>query len=81
MIESEKIVESLLLQKSKSIYKQVYKKFCDWRTTKEADGITVTLILNYVIEQVQRVKPSSVWSYCSMLKACLIAFENINIGR
>lgn len=79
--EEDVIMEQLLPQKSRGAYKKIYQKFCCWRKTRDAAEVTEALILKYISETSKNVKPSSLWSYCSMLKSCLNIFENVDIGR
>lgn len=75
------IMEQLLPQKSREAYKKIYQKFCCWRVTKDATEVTEALVLQFIFEHQKTLKPSSLWSYCSMLKSCLNVFENVDIGR
>ncbi|KAJ3662029.1 hypothetical protein Zmor_006397 [Zophobas morio] len=81
MQDSNEIMENLLPEKSRDVYKKVCQKFLRWKEQQGIGEITEMVILNYLQDQSKNAAPSSMWNYCSMIKACLIAFENIDIGR
>lgn len=81
MEDEDVIMEQLLPHKSKDAYKKIYQKFCNWRKTKGATEVSEGLVLKFISEHSTTLKPSSLWSYCSMLKSCLNIFENVDIGR
>lgn len=69
----------VLPQLSREKYNRVYKNFKAWQDTYKK--ISVDLILTYFHVLVEKkYKPSSLWSFHSMLKATLRANENTDIG-
>lgn len=74
---------SLLPAKSKRIYDKVYDEFVSWCKLKNViDGnYTENVFLAFFLEKSKCRKPSSLWSYYSMLKATVNLHNNINIAR
>lgn len=71
----------VLPQLSREKYNRVYKNFKAWQDTYKVKKISVDLILAYFHVLVEKkYKPSSLWSFHSMLKATLRANENTDIG-
>lgn len=70
---------SLLPEKSKKTYDNAYRRFEDWCHLKNVNGINETVLLAYFSERSKQVKSSSLWSEYSMVRAQLMAKQNMNI--
>lgn len=69
----------LLPNKSKKIYEVCYKRFTEWCETKSVGNITENVVLAYLKEKSEILKPSTLWSEYSMLKATLLINNNVEI--
>ena len=70
-------IQNLLPEKSKNKYNVVYKNFQDWCSSKNIkSSFTENVLLAYFSELSTKYKPSSLWSFYSMLRSTL----NINNG-
>ncbi|KAK4884193.1 hypothetical protein RN001_000464 [Aquatica leii] len=82
--ELKKIAESinseLLPQKSKARYEVQYSIFKKWREEKQAKVSSENVLLAYFTELVDKNK-KSLWCIYSMLKSCIILYENIYISK
>lgn len=77
--ESAKL--ELLPTKSKKLYEKTYNEFIKWRNENNVKVITEDILLGYFFEKSKNRKPSSLWSYYSMLKSTLNLYNNINISK
>ncbi|KAB0804246.1 hypothetical protein PPYR_01216 [Photinus pyralis] len=61
----------LLTRQSKDAYKSSYKRFIDWRRMRNTHSFSENVLLAYLADLSVKVKPSTLWSQYSMLKATL----------
>lgn len=73
-------INNLLPKKSKNLYQNVYSNFMDWKASKNANSFSENVILAYFNEISKQLKPSTIWSRYSMLKATLNQQENVDIS-
>jgi hypothetical protein len=64
--------------KSKIQNERAYIQFREWYTTKNVVRISEKMLLAYLDEKSAKLKPPTLWSTFSMLKAMLNVKENIN---
>ena len=74
------LVRSLVPKKSACLYEKEQKTFCEWRKRRNVKGVNEDIVLAYLSEKIIKCKPSSLWSYHSMLKKTLCVNENVDIG-
>ncbi|KAJ8957051.1 hypothetical protein NQ317_001253, partial [Molorchus minor] len=81
--ESEEIMEAaniaisnLLPTKSRSLYDIAYNRFKEWCAEKN-----VQVYSENVFENAKNYKSSTLWAQCSMVKSCLIIYDNIDISK
>ena len=68
--------------KSARTYEKEYRAFLKWKKSKMVNGVTnEKMLIAYFGEKSRSVKPSSLWSYFSMIKKTLLVHENIDISR
>ena len=77
---AEKISSELLPQKSKERYEAQYKAFKKWCELKKIKVYSENVMVAYFSELVQDNK-KSLWSIYSMLKACILLYDNIEIAK
>ncbi|KAK4879238.1 hypothetical protein RN001_007384 [Aquatica leii] len=77
---AESINSELLPQKSKARYEVQYSIFKKWREEKQAKVSSENVLLAYFTELVDKNK-KSLWCIYSMLKSCIILYENIDISK
>ncbi|KAJ8981336.1 hypothetical protein NQ317_015977 [Molorchus minor] len=82
--ESEEIVEAaniaisnLLPTKSRSLYDR-FKKWC---AEKNVQVYSENVLLAYFSENAKNYKSSTLWAQYSMVKSCLIIYDNIDISK
>lgn len=71
----------LLPEKSKKVYEICYRRFTDWCDTKFVKNVTENVLLAYLKEKSEILKPSTLWSEYSMLKATLIINKHVDIRK
>ncbi|KAJ8979188.1 hypothetical protein NQ317_010948 [Molorchus minor] len=83
-IISEEIVEAaniaisnLLPTKSRSLYDVAYNRLKKWCAEKNVQNV----LLAYFSENVKNYKSSTLWAQYSMVKSCLIIYDNIDISK
>ncbi|KAJ8965690.1 hypothetical protein NQ317_008786, partial [Molorchus minor] len=86
--ESEEIVEAaniaisnLLPTKSRSLYDIPYNRFKKWCAEKNVQVYSENVLLAYFIENAKNYKSSTLWAQYSMVKSCLIIYDNIDISK
>ncbi|KAJ8976391.1 hypothetical protein NQ317_003941 [Molorchus minor] len=86
--ESEEIVEAaniaisnLLPTKSRSLYDIAYNRFKKWCTEKNVQVYSENVLLAYFSENAKNYKSSTLWAQYSMVKSCLIIYDNIDISK
>ncbi|KAJ8970448.1 hypothetical protein NQ317_000662 [Molorchus minor] len=85
--ESEEIVEAaniaisnLLPTKSRSLYDIAYNRFKKWCAEKNVQVYRENVLLAYFSENAKNYKSSTLWAQYSMVKSCLIIYDNIDIS-
>lgn len=78
--EMEEII-NVLPEKSRKQYQIAFQRFNDWCTTQKGTHTQYTekVFFDYFSERSNKVKPSSLWSEFSMIRAELSAKENIDL--
>lgn len=71
-------VSRLIPQKSRDRYERNFKIFMDWCRLQSIRKYTENVMLAY-FEQFKSKK--SLWSVYSMIKLCLITYENVDISK
>lgn len=75
-------VSSLLPEKSKRKYEQVYERFIRWCNQKGVKNETSDKVLLAYFEELSKMyKSSSLWAYYSMLRATTLAKKNVDISK
>uniref|UniRef100_A0A6P7H181 Uncharacterized protein LOC114344851 n=1 Tax=Diabrotica virgifera virgifera TaxID=50390 RepID=A0A6P7H181_DIAVI len=74
-------IYELLPVKSRNRYELVYDLFQKWSNDKNVHTVNEEVILAYLMEKSNILKPSSLWSNYSMLKSTLNIKNNIDISR
>ncbi|KAK9680519.1 hypothetical protein QE152_g39036 [Popillia japonica] len=74
------IIASKIQRKSKQV-KPSYQSLKKWKSTNKITGMSEKVLLAYFSEKSKQVKPSSLWSYYSMLKRTLLIIENFDISK
>lgn len=78
---ASKVTLSLLPQKSRERYLMAYEKFDVWCKQKKVSVINEKVLLGYFFHKSAVLKPSTLWSEYSMVKATLIAKQNVDISK
>ncbi|XP_011301804.1 uncharacterized protein [Fopius arisanus] len=78
---SELPPESPLLMKSREQYQTLYRKFMEWRDTNEKGPLSEDVFMDYFTDLAEKMKPSTLWSQYSMLKATMIANEKLDMNE
>ena len=76
---AQKITLDLLPSKSRKQYEKEYQAFKEWQTKNKVLTVNEDVMLTYIHEKSKYLKPSSVWSKYSMLKATLSLKENVKV--
>jgi len=76
---AESVTKNLLPKKSRDKYMTIYKKFMEWRASKNTTSFSENVLMVYFDELSKSTKPSTLWSHYSMLKSTLNMHQNINI--
>ncbi|KAJ8984398.1 hypothetical protein NQ317_003981 [Molorchus minor] len=86
--KSEEIVEAaniaignLLPTKSRSLYDIAYNRFKKWCAEKNVQVYSENVLLAYFSENAKNYKSSTLWAQYSMVKSCLIIYDNIDISK
>ncbi|KAJ8974162.1 hypothetical protein NQ317_013119 [Molorchus minor] len=86
--ESEEIVEAaniairnLLPTKSRFLYDIAYNRFKKWCAEKNVQVYSENVLLAYFSENAKNYKSSTLWAQYSMVKSCLIIYDNIDISK
>ncbi|XP_031355092.1 uncharacterized protein LOC116178061 isoform X3 [Photinus pyralis] len=69
----------LLPAKSRELYENNYLRFMNWRKSQNVDTFSENILIKYLTELSATVKPSTLWSHYSMLKATLHIKHGVNI--
>lgn len=70
---------NLLPEKSRKQYEIAYNRFREWCADKKAVHFTENVLLAYFSERSTKVKPSSLWSEYSMVRASLSVKHDVDI--
>ncbi|KAJ8965834.1 hypothetical protein NQ317_003726 [Molorchus minor] len=86
--QSEEIVEAaniaisnLLPTKSRSLYDIAYNRFKKWCAEKNVQVYSENVLLAYFSENAKNYESSTLWAQYSMVKSCLIIYDNIDISK
>ena len=71
----------LLPNKSRAAYEKAFKRFEDWCQKKNVKEVSEKVILAYLNVELKGLKPSTLWSQFSMIKACLKTHRNVNVSH
>lgn len=74
-------VLNLLPTKSRNLYDKAYNQFREWCKKKKVQTYTENVMLAYFHEKSKEYKSSTVWAQYSMLKSCMIVYDNIDISK
>jgi integrase len=74
-------ISSLLPAKSKEQYEKSYTQFRQWCAIKNITKTSEKVLLAYLEEKSKKLKPPTLWSHFSMLKATLNIKENIDVRK
>lgn len=74
-------ISNLLPAKSKGQYEKTYTQFREWCVKKNVVKVSESVLLAYLEEKSTKMKPPTLWSIFSMLKATLSIKENIDVRK
>jgi hypothetical protein len=74
-------IATIIPGKSKIQNERAYIQFREWCTTKNVVRISEKVLLAYLDEKSAKLKPPTLWSTFSMLKAMLNVKENIDVRK
>ena len=77
---AKKASDDLLPSKSKVHYESTYKTFLEWKKKYNTTSSSETVLMAYFQELNKKYKPSSLWSFYSMLKSTINIKEAVDIG-
>lgn len=77
---SKEAILQLLPAKSYSRYMNAYDKFVKWQELQKTGSFCEEVLLAYLLELSQKLKPSTLWSIYSMMKSTIICHHNVNIA-
>lgn len=72
---------TLIPEKSKCIYNKTYAVFNEWRLRKNTNSFSENVLLAYFAELSAQYKPSSLWSFYSMLKTMLRINHDVDLEK
>lgn len=72
---------TLIPETSKSIYNKTYATFNEWRLRKNANSFSENVLLAYFTELSAKYKPSSLWSFYSIIKSMLRINHNVDLEK
>lgn len=72
---------TLIPEKSKSIYKKTYASFNEWRLRNNANSFSENVLLAYFAELSAKYKPSSLWSFYSIIKSMLRINHDVDLEK
>lgn len=75
------VVDDLLPSKSRPAYEKEYTLFQKWKRTKNVNTVNENIVLVYFSEKAKKCKPSTLWTYYSMLKSTILIHENRDISK
>ncbi|KAJ8972420.1 hypothetical protein NQ317_002270 [Molorchus minor] len=65
----------------KSLYDIAYNRFKKWCAEKNVQVYSENVLLAYFSENAKNYKSSTLWAQYSMVKSCLIIYDNIDISK
>ncbi|KAJ8975782.1 hypothetical protein NQ317_015338 [Molorchus minor] len=65
----------------KSLCDIAYNRFKKWCAEKNVQVYSENVLLAYFSENAKNYKSSTLWAQYSMVKSCLIIYDNINISK
>ncbi|KAJ8977470.1 hypothetical protein NQ317_014558 [Molorchus minor] len=74
-------ISNLLPTKSRSLYDIAYNRFKKWCAEKNVQVYSENVLLAYFSENAKNYKSSTLWAQYSMVKSCLIIYDNIDISK
>jgi hypothetical protein len=74
-------IATIIPGKSKIQNERAYIQFREWCTIKNVVRISEKVLLAYLDEKTAKLKPPTLWSTFSMLKAMLNVKENIDVRK
>lgn len=77
----KKAEAALLPSKSKLKYQKAYDNFISWRDGNGVTGVTENIVLAYFQELSEKMAPTSLWAYYSMIKSVAKLTDNVDIGH
>lgn len=78
---AEAAKNNLLPAKSEYRYKFTYQRFMEWRLKNDVKSFSENVMMAYFQELSKTMKPSSLWSFYSMLKATININHNLDIAN
>lgn len=72
---------TLIPETSKSIYNKTYASFNEWRLRNKANSYSENVLLAYFAELGAKYKPSSLWSFYSMIKSVLKINHDVDLEK
>lgn len=72
---------TLIPETSKSIYNKTYATFNEWRLRKNANSFSENVLLAYFTELSAKYKPSSLWSFYSIIKSMLRINHDVDLEK
>lgn len=78
---ANKATLNLLPVKSRKQYEIAYNRFREWCADKRAVHFTENVLLAFFSERSTKVKPSSLWSEYSMVRASLSVKDDVDIKK
>ncbi|KAJ8982372.1 hypothetical protein NQ317_006959 [Molorchus minor] len=74
-------ISNLLPTKSRSLYDIAYNRFKKWCAEKNVQVYSENVLLAYFSENAKNYKSSTLWAQYSIVKSCLIIYDNIDISK
>lgn len=72
---------TLIPETSKSIYNKVYAAFNEWCLRNKVSSFSENVLLAYFAELSAKYKPSSLWSFYSILKSMLRINHDVDLEK
>lgn len=70
----------LLPKKSREKYENAYRRFMDYRMSKNTSSFSENVVMAYFLDLCLKMKSSTLWSNYSMLKSTLALKHNVDIS-
>lgn len=72
---------TLIPETSKSIYNKTYATFNEWRLRNNTNSFSENVLLAYFAELSAKYKPSSLWSFYSIIKSMLRINHDVDLEK